>query len=255
MEPSRDSREFYNAFSGEVLLEDFRRLNLRQVAVRELCREFVPRGARVLEIGCGVGINAKFLQSIASRVVGVDISDRNIEVAREYAAAPNTEFKLLDVLHAEEDLAAMGPFDAVVLPDVIEHVPAELHARLFATIERVLAVPGRVIATYPSPEYQEYLRKNDPKALQLVDETIELADILRHTSLRPCYFRYKDVWHKNQYVHLVLTSDLAFRGETASLTAIGRIRYRVRKRLWRYRHGAFLKRVKRRVAKTDGKTG
>ena len=255
MAPSCDSKEFYNAFSSEVLLEDFQRLNLRQDAVRELCREFVPRGARVLEVGCGVGINAKFLQRIASRVVGVDISDRNIEVATEYAAAPNTEFKLLDILHAGDDLAALGPFEVIVLPDVIEHVPIELHSRLFGVIERTLAAPGRVILTYPSPEYQEYLKKYDPKALQLVDETIELADILRHTSLRPCYFRYKHVWHKNQYVHLVLTSDPLFRNESVIPAVGGRFRYRVRKRLWRYRNRAFLKRMKRRFSKADGKTG
>ena len=255
MGPSRDTRDFYNAFAGEVLLEDFQRLNLRQDAVREFCREFVPRGARVLEIGCGVGINAKFLQSIASRVLGIDISDRNIEVAREYAPAPNTAFKVLDVLHAAEDLAALGPFDVIVLPDVIEHVPLELHGRLFATLERILAERGRVLITFPSPEYQEYLKKNEPKALQLVDETVDVTDILGKTALRPCYFRYKDVWHMNQYVHLVLTSDRSFKGENAAPTRAGRFRYRVRKRIWRYRNGAFLKRMKRRFSKVGGAAG
>jgi SAM-dependent methyltransferase len=255
MGPSRDTRDFYNAFAGEVLLEDFQRLNLRQDAVRELCREFVPRGARVLEIGCGVGINAKFLQTIASRVVGIDISDRNIDVAREYASAPNTEFKVLDVLHAAEDLAALGPFDVIVLPDVIEHVPLELHGRLFAALERILAERGRVLLTYPSPEYQEYLKKNDPKALQLVDETIELGDILGKTSLRPCYFRYKHVWHMNQYVHLVLTSDRSFTGEDVVPTRTGRLRYRVRKRIWRYRNRAFLKGMRRRFSGAGGAAG
>ena len=255
MEPSRESRDFYNTFAGEVLLEDFRRLNLRQDAVRTLCKEFVPNGARVLEVGCGVGINARFLRTIASRVVGIDISDRNIEVASEYAGAPNTEFRLLDILHASDDLAGLGPFDVVVLPDVIEHVPLELHGRLFATIERILAVPGRVLVTYPSPGYQEYLKKHEPKALQLVDETVQLDDILRHTSLRPCYFSYKHVWHMNQYVHLVLTSDHAFRGEDVVATPAGRFRYRVRKRLWRFRNRGFLKRMRRKFSSTGGAAG
>jgi SAM-dependent methyltransferase len=255
MGPSRNTRDFYNAFAAEVLLEDFGRLNQRQDAVRELCREFVPRGARVLEVGCGAGINAKFLQTIASHVVGIDISDRNIEVAREYASAPNAVFKVLDVLHSAEDLSEMGPFDAIVLPDVIEHVPLELHGRLFEALESVLAERGRVILTYPSPEYQEHLKKHEPKKLQLVDETVELADILRHTSLRPCYFRYRDVWHVNQYVHLVLTSDRSFRGEEAVLTPVERFRYRVRKRTWRYRNRAFLKRMRRRFSGAGGAGG
>jgi SAM-dependent methyltransferase len=208
----------------------------------------------VLEVGCGVGINVRVLQKFASRVVGIDISDRNIEVAREYAASPNTDFKVLDILHASEDLSRLGPFDAIVLPDVIEHVPLELHRRLFETIELILASPGWVLLTYPTPEYQEYLRKNEPKSLQLVDEAIELGDILRHTKLRPCYFRYKHVWHKNQYVHLVLTSDRSFRGEAVVATPFGRFEYRVRKRIWKYRNRAFLKRMRRRLP-PDGGSG
>jgi SAM-dependent methyltransferase len=252
MGPSGDTKDFYNAFAGDVLLEDFRRLNQRQDAVRELCREFVPRGARVLEIGCGVGINAKFLQTIASSVVGIDISDRNIEIAREFASAPNTVFKVLDVLHSAEDLSGLGPFDAIVLPDVIEHIPLELHGRLFAGLERILAERGRIILTYPTPEYQEHLKKKEPKSRQLVDETVELSDILRHTSLRPRYFRYKHVWHRDQYAHLVLASDREFAGEDAVLTPAERLRYRVRKRIWRYRNRVFLKRMRRRFSGGGG---
>jgi SAM-dependent methyltransferase len=247
MERSRDVREFYNRFAGEVLIEDFRRLNLRQDAVRRLCREFIPAGARVLEIGCGAGINVRHLSRFAGRVVGVDISERNIEIAKEYAGSANTEFRVLDVIHGAGELAALGPFDAVVLPDVIEHVPLERHHQLFAAVESVLARPGSVLITYPSPEYQSYLKSHEPKTLQLVDETIELDDLLRHTSLKIVHFSYKHVWSRNQYVHLVLGTDRSFTAEPVERSAISRIVYRVRKRLWRARNFPFLRRVGKRL--------
>ncbi len=247
MESSRDVRKFYDRFAGEVLMEDFRRLNLRQDAVRRLCKEFIPDGARVLEIGCGAGINVRHLSRFAAHVVGVDISERNIKIAKEFAGSSNTEFKVLDVIHGAGELAALEPFDAVVLPDVIEHVPLERHHQLFAAVERVLARPGLVLITYPSPEYQNYLKAHEPKALQLVDETIELDDLLRHTSLKLVHFSYKHVWSRNQYVHLVLTTDRTFTAEPVGGSTIGRIVYRVRKRVWRMRNLAFLRRVGRRL--------
>jgi hypothetical protein len=62
------------------------------------------------------------------------------------------------------------------------------------------------------------------------------------------------VWHANQYIHLVLTSDRAFRGEEVVMTAIGRFKYRVRKRLWRYRNRAFLGRTRRRFSRSNGES-
>jgi len=246
-----ETKDFYEGFTEEVLLEDFHRFNLRQDAVRRLCDEFVPRGARVLEIGCGVGINVKHLRRTASRVVGVDISDRSIEIAKEYAGSPHTEFRVLDILEGAGELTPLGPFDVVVLPDVIEHVPKERYSALFAAVERLLARPGRVLITYPSPEYQEYLKANEPNALQLVDETVELDDIIRHTSLELVHFSYKNVWNKNQYVHVVLTSDRSFRPEGVGRSRIERLEYRLRKRKWRFRNLPFLRRMRRRVASTN----
>lgn len=241
-------KAFYDRFSNEVLLEDFRRWNLRQEAVKELCSEYVPEGARVLEIGCGVGINAKHLRKRASRFVGVDISERNIEVAREYAGSAGADFKVLDALEAGDELVSLGPFDAVVLPDVIEHIPKGRYAELFSVIERALARPGWVLLTYPSPEYQRHLKENDPSALQIVDEAVTLEEILRHTKLEPVLFRYRNIWRKHQYVHVVLTSDRSYDPGEVERTPAERLKYRIKKRWWRLRNRGFVRRITRRRA-------
>lgn len=240
---STEIKEFYDRFSSEVLLEDFRRLNLRQEAVKALCSEFVPKGARVLEIGCGVGINAKHVARKASRFVGVDVSERNIEVARQYAGSPTAEFRVLDVLEAGDELESLGRFDVVVLPDVIEHIPKRRYADLFAAIERALARPGWVLLTYPSPEYQRHLRENDPSALQIIDEVVTVEEILSKTKLELVLFRYKNIWHKHQYVHAVLTSDRAFDPRELRRTRAERFRYRLKKQWWRLKNRMFVRRI------------
>jgi 2-polyprenyl-3-methyl-5-hydroxy-6-metoxy-1,4-benzoquinol methylase len=253
MGPS-EIKEFYDRFSSDVLLDDFQRLNLRQEAVKALCSEFVPRGARVLEIGCGVGINAKHVLKRASRFVGVDLSERSIEVAREYAASPKAEFRVLDVVERGEELVSLGPFDVVVLPDVIEHIPKNRYAGLFAVIERVLARPGWVLLTYPSPEYQRYLRENEPAALQIVDEVVAVEEILGRTALELVLFRYRNIWHKHQYVHVVLTTDRSYEPGELARTPAQRLAYRLKKRWWRIRNRGFVRQIARREAPTSGKT-
>jgi 2-polyprenyl-3-methyl-5-hydroxy-6-metoxy-1,4-benzoquinol methylase len=245
MDRPTKTRDFYDKFSDEVLLGDFRRLNLRQQEIKRLCREFVPHGARVLEIGCGVGIISKYLQTLRCSVVGVDLSPKNIEIARAYAGSSRCEFKVIEVMEQASELEACGVFDVVLLPDVIEHIPKDRHGDLFATIERQLSTAGRVILTFPSPEYQDYLKTNDPGALQVVDETVELEEILRSTTLSLLYFSSRDVWHTNQYHHVVLTADRSFNAVPLEMSRLGSLDYRIRKRLWRMRNRLFLRKLKK----------
>jgi 2-polyprenyl-3-methyl-5-hydroxy-6-metoxy-1,4-benzoquinol methylase len=248
MTTANEVRDFYNRFVKDVLLLDFYRFNLRQDAIRSLCDEFVPSGARVLEIGSGVGIIAKHLAKRASFVLGIDISERNIMVARAYAGAKHCRFEVMDVLAEADALEAHGTFDIVLLPDVVEHIPKDRYRDLFATIRRCLAPGGRVILTYPSPEYQEFLKANDRDTLQVVDETVEMEDIVKESGLALLLFRYKDVWKANQYVHVVLTSDRSYDDRPLPRSAAAKWRYRVHKYWWRFSNLAFLRHMRARLA-------
>jgi hypothetical protein len=130
------------------------------------------------------------------------------------------------------------------MPDVLEHIPKARQRDLFARIENLLGPRGVVLITYPSPEYQEYLRRDRPELLQVVDETLRFSEILAITSLRPAYFSYVDAGEKNQYVHLVLAAAADYSPETPPIGCAGRAVRRARKILWRLRNEAFLRKVK-----------
>lgn len=95
-----------------------------------------PRGARLLDAGCGPGRHGGHLAQLGHDVVGVDIDPTLIEAARE--DYPGVAWLVADL--ATLDLPAAGeaePFDgALIAGNVMDFVTEEHRA---AVIERVAA--------------------------------------------------------------------------------------------------------------------
>jgi predicted TPR repeat methyltransferase len=76
------------------------------------------RYAHILELGCGSGSFTHHLASLADHVVAIDISPTAIERTRALGTSPATvEFRQANIM--EYDLQAEGPWDLVVISDVL----------------------------------------------------------------------------------------------------------------------------------------
>jgi ubiquinone/menaquinone biosynthesis C-methylase UbiE len=129
----------------------------------------VPPGARVLEIGCGLG---DLLAAVRpSRGVGVDFSPKTIELAR--ARHPQLEFHLAEALAFD----TAETFDYVILSDLVNDLPdvqavlervqrvarpeTRLVINFFNNVWRpILAVAERIGAKAPAPQ-QNWLSLGD----------------------------------------------------------------------------------------------
>jgi cyclopropane fatty-acyl-phospholipid synthase-like methyltransferase len=110
--------------------------------------ELIPEGSTVLDLGCGAGLVTADLTTRA-RIVGVDISAGQLELARRNA--PTARFVRADMV----DLAfAPGSFDAVVAFWTLIHVPREVHASLFARVHGWLKPGGLFAGTLGSGDNQ-----------------------------------------------------------------------------------------------------
>jgi SAM-dependent methyltransferase len=79
----------------------------------------LERGWRVLDVGCGTGVLARDMAERAGvRVLGVEIEPANVAEARDRHAHPDVQYVEGDVLARMPE----GPFDAVVLSNVLEHL-------------------------------------------------------------------------------------------------------------------------------------
>jgi 2-polyprenyl-6-hydroxyphenyl methylase/3-demethylubiquinone-9 3-methyltransferase len=83
-------------------------------------------GLQVLDVGCGGGILAESIARLGASVVGIDVVDKNIQVATLHAADSGLEIDYRLCTAAE--LANAGEqFDVVLNMEVVEHV-ADLDA-------------------------------------------------------------------------------------------------------------------------------
>jgi trans-aconitate 2-methyltransferase len=165
-----DSRTFYDELVGRQTTVG---VNERHRAIVAWLRRFGLKPSHsVLEIGCGVGTLTELLASAlrgGGSVLGVDLSPKSIEAARaRLAAFDNVRVEVGDAL----EMNLGGPFDVVVLPDVIEHIPLELHPRLFERVASWTTRGGFVLLHYPNPHHLEWYHKHDPGSLQFIDQPI-----------------------------------------------------------------------------------
>jgi 2-polyprenyl-6-hydroxyphenyl methylase/3-demethylubiquinone-9 3-methyltransferase len=84
-------------------------------------------GKRVLDVGCGGGILAESMAARGAEVLGIDLSEKPLAVAKLHAIEnqANVGGKLAYRLVAAEDLARESPasFDLVTCMEMLEHVP------------------------------------------------------------------------------------------------------------------------------------
>lgn len=113
----------------------------RQRYTRELL-DRLPAGARVLELGCGQGTPTTARLAERFDVTGVDISARQLELARQ--AVPGATF-----LHADMASLSFPPasFDGVAAFFSLIHVPRAEHAALLERIAGWLRPGGLLVAT------------------------------------------------------------------------------------------------------------
>ena len=140
-----------------------------------------PSTARVLDLGCGAGMNLIAIAAARPGVeaVGVDLAERAIATARaaaRQAHAGNARFEAADVL----DLTGgqLGEFDYVISHGVYSWVPPEVREALMAACASHLAPGGVAYISYnvhPGGHFSRALREAALWHARGIDEPLARA--------------------------------------------------------------------------------
>ncbi|MEM7011286.1 MAG: 3' terminal RNA ribose 2'-O-methyltransferase Hen1 [Verrucomicrobiota bacterium] len=150
---------------GEEIVDEPREtieetINLNQQRLAAVLTELKNSGAkRVLDLGCGEGklIRQLLKEKQFSEIVGMDVSPRSLEIARERLHVERMSelqlerFRLLHGSLIYRD-ARLAGFDAAAVVEVIEHLDAPRLAAFERTVFE-FARPKTIVLTTPNREY------------------------------------------------------------------------------------------------------
>lgn len=180
-----DSRAFYDNYVDRQLRVG---VNERHRAILDWAIQFgMEPHHRVLEIGCGVGTVTGLLSAFlrdGGEIVAMDLSPKSIQAARErIGQRANLTLIAGDVLGVDLE----GPFQVLVLPDVIEHIPLGDHPRLFERLAAWVDPEGFILLHYPNPLHLEWCHVHTPDRLQFIDQPVP-ADVMVANAYRAGLF-------------------------------------------------------------------
>ena len=148
-----------NKYDDNIFFQKYSQMSRSQQGLAgagewETLRKLLPdfKDKRVLDLGCGYGWHCIYaMEHGASSVVGVDISHKMLEVAKEKTHFPQVEYKccaIEDVEFPEES------FD-VILSSLAFHYVADYEI-LVKKIYRILKSGGKLVFTVEHPVFTAY---------------------------------------------------------------------------------------------------
>ena len=226
-------------YDGFVTEQEKRGVNSRHLHIIDKLRAAgLQPHHRVLEVGCGIGTVSHLIakKTPDGSVLAVDISPESIGKAKSlWSAYKNLTFEVSDMKDFQKPKMK---FDFIVFPDVLEHIPVEDHLALFQTIQKHAAKGAVIFIHIPAPRFLEWMIKNEPEKLQVIDQPLDTGKLVQDVS--QCGFflhqmeTYSIFYIENDYQYFVFKAQEPLSGaRVRSKWAIWfeRMNIRVRNRL------------------------
>lgn len=118
------------------------------------------RGLSILDVACGDGMYTRMLKQLgAASVLGVDISEHMIDVAR--AKEQRAPLGLTYVVADAADMGQLGMFDVVSAAYLLHYAPTHEHlARVCRALHANLKPGGRLVTLVANPSFPEVGRSD-----------------------------------------------------------------------------------------------
>lgn len=115
----------------------------RELRLRQTVKTLGGRLGHVLEVGCGAGFTASYLDGSYDSYTGVDYSGELIRYAEEHNGGPDREFVCANI----KDFSPSRRFDVILMVGVLHHIPDA--ADVLVELGNLLTPAGVVVANEP----------------------------------------------------------------------------------------------------------
>lgn len=112
--------------------------------------ELLPKNGKILDVGCGVGVDSAYAQINGFKVVGVDMSEKMLEIAGSNNS--NVDFRLEDIRSVE---FGEGEFDGIIASCSLIHVPKEEVPKTLKRLSSFLKSGGMIYVGLQAGESKE----------------------------------------------------------------------------------------------------
>lgn len=150
---------------------------------------------KILDLGCGAGYDSKILKNLGAKVVGIDISDKLIEIAKK--EVPECKFFVGDIT---DKFTALGKFDGVICLATIIHVDIQNMKKTFDNVADVLKKGGLFLISAC-----DGTGKNAQKSYVKIDGVSYDKDFNNYNASELCAFAYPrlklaDTWRFDDFL-------------------------------------------------------
>ena len=185
--------EFFNSYQDEFRAKEYSKLefhNTYYIAFRDLSDIFKKyvKGKKAIDFGCGTGRSTRFLKKHGFSVVGIDISEEMINIAKEID--PKGNYHLVK----DGNYSELKPnfYDLILSAFTFDNIPMEKKDILFSNLKNLLNEEGIFINLVCSPEmyiheWASFSTKDFPDNKNLKSGDIVPIITTDFDDKRPCY--------------------------------------------------------------------
>ncbi|KOG37272.1 class I SAM-dependent DNA methyltransferase [Streptomyces resistomycificus] len=172
-----------------------------QVASAEWLVRSLPGGSRVLDLGCGTGVpTARRLAEAGLQVVGVDLSDRMIGLAREHV--PTGVFHQVDIADLRPGGSRdLGRFDAVTAFFSLLMLPRAEIPLALRTIHHLLLPDGLFALSMVEADVDDF-------SIPFIGKTIRVSGYLREELREVVEAAGFEIVEESSYTYAPATADV-----------------------------------------------
>jgi SAM-dependent methyltransferase len=147
MEPTiaDEDRALFDRIAASYAQKDLRESSRgpRQQRLHQTVKTLGGRLGHVLEVGCGAGFSARYIDGWYDSYTGVDYSSELIRYARQHNGGAGREFVCTDI----GDFAPTRRFDVILMVGVLHHIPDAAGA--LEKLRGLLTGGGAVVVNEP----------------------------------------------------------------------------------------------------------